>query len=448
MDEFSSRLYAELKSYAPVALPALFIYVLESDASLKLWHAVQRTPYLGAEGILNEPNVEDVARIAPTHKAVKKTVRRERFGNIAVSLILFSIVLVEQYNSVMNRLDEEGEDEDSVVYYNAYFGSFGRAEYYYAVTLFLPAFFLIARAIKLLSGMGTRIAFRDSKGAPFMVIANTNNVALGFILLNLAVSALLAAGALWVRNSVCIAVFYASIVHFWASNNIVTKTASFKQRITGELFMTLCLASLFGMRDVSNDEELTRFPFFNMFTGVNWGVLIISSIWSIAPLSFMSLCYRFDYDIARPNVPPIDLPVVEGAIPGAPQVRGTVVEYALCSTSARPRFAKPYFHAALGGYLAGNMALAMLTVAGYIECSYEWTSMYLVVVALPTMTAPVLAVAAARGEVNRLWAYQEEWTRAQKTRTVSNVDAGSGDLNRDLEAKQLLLFANEKTGCV
>ncbi|KAI5119990.1 hypothetical protein M0805_004433 [Coniferiporia weirii] len=428
MDGNDSHFLRELKSYAPIVLPALFIYSLESCASLKLWHAVQQTPYSTSSSSLDDGNSTDVAIV---NKAIKKADRRNKVGSLLLVLGLLSIVVIRQFTEI--RVSEDEGNVDGLGYYGTALEHFVRSDCYYPVTLFCPAVFLIARMINMLAGITSKVVFRDAKGVPFTVISKNEGIKLRFPILAMSLSMLIAIGAVKFDNSLCVAVFYMAIIHFLVSGVTVTKVVMFKMYSLSAFILSVSSISLFNLRYIAGKKEEYTGIFSTPSSEANWPALIISCMWSTVAYNFVSLCYRLDHAFAYPDELPSDLPFVGSAIRGAADARGIQITYDLPNVAGKPvsprlRFAKPYFHAALGTWFGSYAILA----ASGVDAVHEMWGLYVIYISVPLITLAVIGVAVFRGEFRRVWAYKEEWNRDPAPATIGS--AAATDI--DLEAKQ------------
>ncbi|THG99916.1 hypothetical protein EW145_g7171 [Phellinidium pouzarii] len=383
--EFATRVLSELKSYAPTVIPTLFIYIIESASPLK-------ASYFELEPSADGSGVADTTAV---DKAVKKAGSRLANGNLLFTLILFLIAAVGQFMKI-DRGDAVGIDFDEPIlnYTNWY-------DAYYAITLFRPVVFLNARALNMLCGMTSRIVFRNAEG-----VIGRSKIKLGYRFFVTALSILTAVGTVWTRNSICVAIFYASMVHFLVSSIVVSKVVKMKQQIIAALFFLLFSAMLFGLKFVLGADGGPQQMLDTPSSEADWLALIFSALWSASPFFLISLSYRLDHSLAHPDELLVGPPSVDGMIAGA----GAAASASSAATFAEP-FAKPYFHAALGGWLSAHALLAVLYSTDHFTYVPELMGMYLVYVSLPLIVLAVLVTAMVRGELRRVFAYKEEWVR-------------------------------------
>lgn len=103
-------------------------------------------------------------------------------------------------------------------------------------------------------------------------------------------------------------------------------------------------------------------------------------------------------------------PKVKLAIPGANAIYGTAV---MISNTKKLRLLFPLrysiAYAALFGWLCGYVALAAIVANGFLTVSWESSSFTAGVLAAPLMLVFVFIAAALRGELRRMWSYNEVW---------------------------------------
>lgn len=159
------------------------------------------------------------------------------------------------------------------------------------------------------------------------------------------------------------------------------------------------------------DTQHYQIFYFISTSEINWAGLIMSMTLSSSSLSFISLCYRFDYHVSSSEEIVVGPPSVKGAITGAEDLTGTVVQhdYATSEVKPRPRFRKYYYHAAMIGWLAGFPAYAALNASGLLDSSWEYAGFIGIYSYPPFMTAFIFVAALFRGHVRKLWNYKEEW---------------------------------------
>ncbi|EJC99374.1 uncharacterized protein FOMMEDRAFT_160988 [Fomitiporia mediterranea MF3/22] len=441
--DFIDNFVNELMSYAPVVLPTLIIYAIESCASLKLWHAVKQLPHHEKEVASDDcelgVSTARQAEIAATRAAVKKEALRMRIGYVCIALILLAISgFFEKFladKGMLNR-SRDGDDNDTYVpedvddsgpesesgyirYYNSTFGQIDWTMSYYAVTLFLPGIFLLAKMLYLLLGLKDRAVLRDAEGFLFWIPVScdtqrirrprwvTAKVVLSSILLSI--------GALWVHNSICSAVLFASFIHFMTSNCVPTKKAAYRDTLISGFIMTLlaCYIVIFHHPEDSWPIRVSRFT--PHVGGTNWSGLILTMFVTTGHFHLIALCYRMDHAFARPDEVLVGQPDIQIALHNAATVPGTRLSYPYSrfatSLQPYPRFKKPYFHTVMWGWLTSYVIVAALKVTGYIYCQAESASFLVLIIGPPVMNAVVLLRALARGEVKKLWQYREDWAR-------------------------------------
>ncbi|EJD01914.1 uncharacterized protein FOMMEDRAFT_147084 [Fomitiporia mediterranea MF3/22] len=468
--DFINNFVNELKSYAPVVLPTLIIYAFESGAFLKLWHAVKQLPHHEKEVPSDDCELsisaEHQAEIVATRAAVKKEARRMRIGHVCILLVLLAITAFEQFVALKGMLNrsrdgddndtyapEVGDDSESdpgyIWYYNSTFGQIDWTMSYYAVTLFLPGILLLARMLYLLPGLKDRAVLRDTRGVPFWVPVRcdrqrirrprwlTATVVLSSILLSI--------GALWVHDSICSAILFASFIHFMVSNALCNKKVAYRDILISSFIMILLTCLLvFNNRSFEDQWPIRLLRFTSHVGGTNWSGLIISMFVTTGHFHLIAFCYRVDHAFARPDEVLVGPPDIQVAVHNAAAVPGTRLSYPYSrfatSSQPYPRFKKPYFHTAMWGWLISYAIVAALKVTGYIDCEAESAGLFVLYIAPPLMSALVLLRALARGEVKKLWQYREDWAR-----NPADVQDAVLEGSRTLEAKPAVAEENEKT---
>jgi hypothetical protein len=92
-------------------------------------------------------------------------------------------------------------------------------------------------------------------------------------------------------------------------------------------------------------------------------------------------------------------------------------------------FKCPYFASALLAWLLANAAIAYALGCGWLSDSDRFTYMfYILVVAIPMVIMSIFGVSLLRGEVERMWRYEERWG----LETAVENSIGSSDGSRRL----------------
>ncbi|THG99917.1 hypothetical protein EW145_g7170 [Phellinidium pouzarii] len=438
--EFVIRVLSDLRNFAPVVIPTLFVYILESASSLKLWHAVQQTIYLKPEPSVDGSGVADPAAV---DKAIEKAGSRLAIENLTLTFLLVLLVVVGQLMKI-NGGDALGIDFDESIfnYANWY-------DAYYAIALFWPVVFLNARTINILGGTSSRIVSRNAEGVPFIII-DRGESRLGYRSFVMVLSIMIAIGTVWIRNPICVAIFYASLVHVLVSSTMVFKVVTMKQQFIAALFFLCSSTIIFGLGFILRDGVPQRKVDVSSSSEIDWRALIISGFCSHWPFIFISLSYRLDHSLARPDELLVGPFSAEGAIniAGAEQLRGPIITSSFPNIVSKSpssvatfteSFSKPYFHAALGGWFSAYVLLAVLCSTDHFTYVPEIMGMYLVYMSFPLIAIAVLVTAMVRGELRRVFAYKEDWLRKPVANSaVSVVGVGKG-----LKVKDPL-YAKEK----
>lgn len=167
------------------------------------------------------------------------------------------------------------------------------------------------------------------------------------------------------------------------------------------------------MDHLANTKEPHRVLFPFTTSEVNWAAVLVSLASGSIPFSCVSLGYRLDHHVRDSEHLLVGPPDVKGVISGAEDVCGTAITYYDHSSNGKDaRFSKFYFHSAFFGWLAGYVVLAALRASNYLIFSWEFSGMALFYISYPFMIIFMLAVALVRGEVRKVWSYEEDWTAA------------------------------------
>ncbi|KAH8112880.1 hypothetical protein DFH11DRAFT_388833 [Phellopilus nigrolimitatus] len=369
--EFGLRTLAELLSYYPVMVPSLLIFTIESASSLKMWQAVQRIPYSKPV----EAGESDADALQQKERLRKSALWKKVVGVVALIIFLMSVLLVPP----VFKLDAT------------------TSKFFYFGTLFVPVDVLIAFVTATLSGYLVRTVVRNAEGKPAMVInAAEGRTKLPMILIAIW-STICTFCALWFGLSAAIFVVNTALLQFLFGQNLIPTRAKFREYsvalLVGVMTAGLAIASIFV-----NDFPL-NFLGVDDDVLVDWTGIFISTWWSISSFNILSMCYRFDYA----NALPADFKPLVSKKPV-----GFCIRYGKRG-GAHETFPTPYFGAAIDVYILAYVVVAVLSVGGAIKCRVENVGIYLFYIASPAMFVTILLLAAARGELRKLWRYEEDW---------------------------------------
>ncbi|KAL5514666.1 hypothetical protein ACEPAG_1982 [Sanghuangporus baumii] len=339
-NELFKQVLVELKSYLPVMLPVLLVYLIEIRAHLKVWHAVRQLPHLEKEPVQDDfeagsiTSSKQVLKIRAKRKAVQSIARQQWIFKFVFVFILAAIVLFDQfvalsgwlnrakkdegftgYNGSINDFDVEAESQSGYGYrwyYDSMLGQIDWAKSYYFMTLILPSFFLLGRTLSLL-GVRDRVVLRNTNGYPFIkIVAPTDidqSVARRRAQRNAVVvltSALLASGALWLQNPICTVILFASIVHFIISDIVVGTAFYLRQYIIWSIYLLVNYAVFIWLLVssptlLSHSVRLLHVKSHEDGTAWNWSGLIVTALTSPISFHLISTCYRMDNAFANPE---------------------------------------------------------------------------------------------------------------------------------------------------
>lgn len=269
-------------------------------------------------------------------------------------------------------------------------------------------------------------------------------------LINLACSAL-AFGAVLFWNDICWYILGACVLYFLAITEASLKRANSRMIHIFALFTTVvvrntgvwrhlvvltaasrqCIYASFGSitTAVSDDKKDQSPPsaivaaFLESFERyLVWMSYVMIPAFALLPLPLLVLCYRIDYanhtkDFSRSIA--FQTASEAGLRPksssSAPFQEAYILDNAAVIPSALPPFKKPYFSSAFAAWLAGN-ALS-LAIALFTSTREAWQAppsdrlvyaMLTVGTSLLMMLLSTFTVAAFRGEVRKLWQYQDK----------------------------------------
>lgn len=157
----------------------------------------------------------------------------------------------------------------------------------------------------------------------------------------------------------------------------------------------------------------------------------ISVLTAAIPQLLVGFCYRFD----SANSPEVDLSAkadAETVEVTTPIALGVTVPKRLPN-----KFSKPYYLTALGVWCFANLVFLYLLAVGFVSFGMRLPDtaygLSVAITTTPVMLLAMVGLAAVRGELQKMWAYEEEW----------GVDVKKPDCN---EAAPLLteVEANEK----
>ncbi|KAL5531901.1 hypothetical protein ACEPAF_5464 [Sanghuangporus sanghuang] len=481
MDLVVKQVLTELKSYAHVVLPTLFVYVIECRAHLKAWHAVRQLPHLEKEP--SKDDVESLANLSESQIAeiriqqsvVKKIFLKQWLFKFVFALVLASIVIVDQYITIrgwykspqngeevvgiMNGDDASEAEADTHAYrwyQNSVFGQIDWVKAYYPITLFLPAVFLISRALFVVSEFKHRMILRNSNGMPFIVIGTVRRLLPRYPALIKTTFALasisLASGALIYRSSICSMILFASMIHFMISDTFFAKV-TVKNYVVGTI-VSHVMSALFVWFWISELPLPIRMLLRPHEGETNWSGFIWSTILSSGLFSYVAFLYRMDHTFARPEERLVGQPdgglfvcatdgtlktkLIGTRISFCPRSQSTGISLPDSVTSGsrfswfrrRNRWSKPYFHTAVLSWIPVYTLIAYLNVKGYIETDAESTGLYALYLVPPITCLAVILRAATKGreELKRVWNYKEDWAGKEDL----EVEAGTGTIIKNV----------------
>jgi len=214
-------------------------------------------------------------------------------------------------------------------------------------------------------------------------------------------------------------ILYGAIMHQWVSG-------SFYDAVRLLTFQTACFSStgvltvLVLRANAARGKTINPYPFFIISRAprARWTEIILLMSVMVSHFSFalISLYYRIDHHLGRPEELTINLPNVRGTIVGAEDVVGTVFMPSYPGTTSsiktRTRFPLYYSRAAFLGWLGGYISLAALSACSYVQCSWEFSIFIAEIFSYPLMALFVFIAAVLRGELRFIWTYTEDWSTA------------------------------------
>ncbi|KAL5483286.1 hypothetical protein ACEPAI_8516 [Sanghuangporus weigelae] len=496
MDLVVKQVLTELKSYAHVVLPTLLVYAIECRAHLKAWHAVRQLPHLEKEPSKDDTeslanlSESQIAEIRVQQSVVKKIFLKQWLSKFVIALVLASVVIVDQCITIrgwykrpqngeeivdiMNGDDASATKADTLFYrwyQNSVFGRIDWVNAYYPVALFLPAVFLISRALFVVSEFKHRMILRNSKGMPFIVVGMTGRLMTRYPALIKTIFALasisLASGALIYQSSICSMILFASMIHFMIFDTFAAKV-SLKIYIFGSIVL-LVMSALSVWFWISEQSLPIRMLQLRPHEGeTSWSGLIWSTMLSSSLFSYVAFFYRMDHTFARPEERLVGKPdtvlfvrAADGTLKTklfgthislCPRSQSTGISLPDSATSGnrcswfrrRNRWPKPYFHTAVLSWIPVYTLIAYLKVKGYIETDAELTGLYALYF-VPSITCLAVILRAAtkgREELKRVWNYKEDWAGKEELEveagtgiTIKNVDDAENDVKMLISEK-------------
>ncbi|KAF7970038.1 hypothetical protein HWV62_25346 [Athelia sp. TMB] len=364
-----------LDPFQPLFVVPVFLgYTLGSFASLRKWAAVQRAP-------IAPPGADD-ADAPPTPRCP--------------SICPLTIVQVVQIASFAKW---------------AGWGTLAPS-----IVAFLGIVFLYADFC--------RVTLRDLLGVPAVIHRTpdggwkytllTNEMTVAHKLAATAVLAIASAvpvGAFWYSSDVCASAMIFVVVYSVTSQPR-TKTSTLRvaalnaiAAVTVMTFAATLFAAAIHLFGLSGAAEIA------LRQGPGTWIYALALALPLGDL--LAICLRLDYansasaiDASAPLLPSGFFDLQIAAVPSASAV-GVRVPPRMPAFRTFPR---PYFTGALGAWGLASAGVGLLTSAGALPDHRRLSFAFFVLVgAAPAVLLAILAVGAARGEVRRVWQYEERW---------------------------------------
>lgn len=131
-----------------------------------------------------------------------------------------------------------------------------------------------------------------------------------------------------------------------------------------------------------------------------------SIFWAALPQALVSICYRFDFDNAAAlRTSPATESRTETTTPISTAV--------LLPKRVSRQFSKPYYMVTLAAWCLVNVAMLYLAAVDVIRFDGDNAyGMITAIFATPSMVLAIIALAAVRGELKKMWIYKEVWAIA------------------------------------
>ncbi|KAH8112922.1 hypothetical protein DFH11DRAFT_391415 [Phellopilus nigrolimitatus] len=413
--EFGLRALAGLLSYYPIMVPSLLIFTIESASSLKMWQAIQRIPCSRPA----EAGESDADALQQKERVRKSALWKKVIGVVILCTFFMSVLLVPK----VFILDAT------------------TLKFFYLGTLFVPVTILIAIATATLDGYFVRTVVRNVEGKPAVVMKFAEGRTKTRMIFIAVWSTICAFCAFWFGLSSAVFVVNTAFLQFFFGQNVVPTRAKFKAHIVVALILTVMTSGI-GLTMIFVENVSLPISVFGVDVDdnvlVDWNSIFMSTFWSASSFNILSMCYRFDYA----NALPADFKPLVSKKPV-----GFYIRYGKHG-DANETFPTPYFTAAIDVYIFAYVIVALLSTGGVIKCRVENVGAYLLYIAFPAMGITILLLATARGELRKLWRYEEDWnaipSASEPPETVGSAEKGEKDVAEEID---LISFDHEAKNC-
>ena len=158
-------------------------------------------------------------------------------------------------------------------------------------------------------------------------------------------------------------------------------------------------------------------------TAVEWTSLIVSILLSLSVVHTIGLLYRFGRGVSRLDVE--DDPRLSG---------GDAHTQPLRTSHTCRALGEPYALVAFIALSLSFVATAVLTEAGFVECTFENVVPMTIFFGLPAVMLSALIQAALRGQLKDLCTYEEDWSsipEVERRTAIEAVGVESKAINSD-----------------
>ncbi|KAL5478484.1 hypothetical protein ACEPAI_2668 [Sanghuangporus weigelae] len=405
-----------LISYYPVLIPCLFVFYYESVISLKLWKAALLSQHCESRDASEEENHQEPepGQIRWNGESLSLQALRPLLPQLAVELIKILVIC-----SLM-------------LLFIKFFLNDAQQRTLLLCVLFVP-FTIAVMSWKFimvpLGGCSRRVTFNEqgfesylsplyelcanytaSSGPKMLVTSESPMPLVEFVFLPVVV----VIAALWLEHPLAVLIVYMGVLYvltlvafpipLFVKNLKAFFWIATVMGILGLAVAFLCMpSSRDNARKVASAEDNGK---------IGWIWLIMSAIYLLP--SFIILCMLLRFDSIKSSA--IDDREQTADINPDPENKKPII---VLVTYRIPKIPRPYHTLAFCILSVTFIALAVLSAITQIKPRIEKMGFLVGSIATPGMVYGALVLAAMRGELKDLWAYEDDWGPHMKRRGLS-----------------------------